>query len=164
VARKVRRIERFEFVSGEPAKALEYMGQLVEAQSGWINFLPGIVEDEERPQSPTGLAALFGFGAPGNVMCTWIPAAQDRRRLDAPKLGIMHPRGQRAAPDLQSLGVPIPVAWRIEQDHPRRGLVLCVPFDAPNASVLEWILRAGAALCYARLTGRWQAEVHLPVS
>jgi hypothetical protein len=163
VTRKIRCIERFEFVPSEPSRTLEYMAQLAGAKSGWINFLPGIANEEEVPPAPTGLAAFFGMGTPGNLICTWVPSGQDRRGLDPMRLGIMHSRGGRVAADLRSYGVPIPETWGIEQDHPRRGLVLRVPPDDPYALVLDWALRAGAVLCYVHLTGTWQAEVHLAI-
>ena len=111
---------------------------------------------------PTGLAAIFGGGNPGVTMCTWVAAGQDRRGRNPAKLGIMHACGREAAARLRSQDVTLPAGWLVEQDHPRRGLVVQVPAAASPEVVLDWALRAGKALCNVRLTGKWQAEVHFP--
>ncbi len=46
------------------------------------------------------------------------------------------------------------------QDHPRRGLVLAVPDDAPHAAIVEWLVEAGTALCPIPLSGWWRAAIH----
>ncbi len=138
------------------------MTQLATAKDGWINLLPAVVDDEEAPTTPGVLSAWFGVENPGVTMCTWIPAGQDRRGRDPTRLGIMHACGRLAIARLEAWNVSIPEGWHIEQDHPRRGLVLRVPPDAIQATVLDWALRAGGVLCNVRLTGKWQAEVHFP--
>ena len=37
------------------------MRQLSDARDGWINLLPAVVDDEDGPTMPTGLAAIFGL-------------------------------------------------------------------------------------------------------
>jgi hypothetical protein len=54
----------------------------------------------------------------------------------------------------------VPEGWKVTQDHPRRGLVAEVPADADNRTVVDWLLRAAAAVCQIPSTGRWQAAVH----
>ncbi len=138
------------------------MTQLAAARNGWINLLPGIVDDEEGPSMPTGLTALFGAGNPGVTMCTWVPAGSDRRGRDPTRLGIMHACGRGASDRLRARDIAIPEGWFVEQNHPRRGLVIRVPPGEPHEVVLDWTLRAGRALCNVRLTGTWEAEVHFP--
>jgi hypothetical protein len=157
-----RRIERFEFVPEESAMVVAAMDQLAGAKDGWINLLPAIVDDENAPTAPAGLLALFSNENPGVTMCTWVPAGEDRRGRAPTRLGIMHACGRLAMARLGSVNISVPAGWFVEQDHPRRGLVLRVPSDAPQASVLDWALRAGRALCNVRLTGKWQAEIHFP--
>jgi len=48
----------------------------------------------------------------------------------------------------------------VVQDHPKRGLAVQVPFDAPHADVVAWLLRAGEALARIPLPTRWQVAVH----
>jgi hypothetical protein len=160
VAAGSRRVERFEFTPEDAAMVVACMAQLAAARDGWINLLPAIVDDEDAPTMPTGLTALFGGTNPGVTMCSWVPGAQDRRQREPNRLGIMHACGRLAAQRLRSQEVPVPEGWFVEQDHPRRGLVLRVPAGEPPEKVLDWALRAGRALCNVRLTGKWQAEVH----
>ena len=157
-----RNIDRFEFVPDDSAMVVACMRQLSDAHDGWINLLPAVVDDEDGPTMPTGLAAIFGGGNPGVTMCTWVAAGQDRRGRNPAKLGIMHACGREAAARLRSQDVTLPAGWLVEQDHPRRGLVVQVPAAASPEVVLDWALRAGKALCNVRLTGKWQAEVHFP--
>ncbi len=48
------------------------------------------------------------------------------------------------------------------QDHPRRGLVVNLAAGADDGAVLSWLVEAASILSAVRLTGDWQAEVHLP--
>jgi hypothetical protein len=63
---------------------------------------------------------------------------------------------------LAEAGVPLPDGWVVRQDHNRRGLVVRALRDAPESEIIEWSVRAGAALCREEMTGEWQAVVYLP--
>jgi hypothetical protein len=158
-----RRVERFEFTPDEATRVIGYMDELALAGDGWINLLPGISgREEEEPIIPTGLAALFGSRQQPTTMCTWVAPTRSRRGLRPATIGILHPRGRRVVLQLASLDTPVPEGWRVTQDHVRRGLVVQPADGAPQASVLDWTLRAGAVLCAETLSGTWQASVHLP--
>jgi len=163
VARKVRQIERVEFSAEEPTQIVACMEQLADAGDGWINLLPKIPSDDERPTS-LGFLTLVGGGALGFTMCTWIPARHDDRRHKYSSLGVTHLTGRRAAAELRSSAVPIPATWFVEQDHRRRGLVLRVPPDEPHELVLAWALRAADALSPPRPDRTWRADIYLPAN
>ena len=113
---------------------------------GWVNLQPAVDDDDLPP--PTG--ALFGlFSARGPVVpfCTWHSGERSA--------GVQHGTGPKVASR-----VDIPVGWRILQDHPRRGLVVRVPSEVPDADVLRWLVGVGAALCPAPTGERWLAEIH----
>jgi hypothetical protein len=95
-------------------------------------------------------------------MITWIPGHADRRGAIGPKLGINHVSGHRAGATLVAADVPVPPAWTVEQDHPRRGLILRPPADEGNEQVMTWAMRAVAALSTPDRITSWRAEVHLP--
>ncbi|HUZ19542.1 MAG TPA: hypothetical protein VMU75_03105 [Acidimicrobiales bacterium] len=139
------------------------MTRLAGAGDGWINLIPKIADDDEKPTS-LGFFTMFGGGGSGVTMCTWVPGSPDQRGHNQPSLGITHVTGHRAAGELQALGVPIPKTWLVEQDHPRRGLVLRVPPDEPHEQVLAWALRAVGALSVPRPIRGWRAEIHLPAT
>jgi hypothetical protein len=152
-----------EFSVHELTQLVACMARLAGAEDGWINLIPRITDDDERPAS-LGFFALFGGGGIGVTMCTWIPGSQDHRGRIQASLGITHVTGQRAAARLDSLAVPIPETWLVEQDHPRRGLILRVPSDEPHEQVLVWALRAVGALSIPLRIRRWQADIYLPTT
>ena len=161
MARERRQIEQLKFgVDDDLTPVVAYMVQLSGAGDGWINLMPRITEDDERPTS-LGFLTLFGGGSIGITMCTWIPGSDGRRVRIEPSLGITQVTGRRAIFRLRSLGVPIPDAWRVEQDHPRRGLILRLPSDEAHDHVLVWALRAVSALSAPRLVRGWQADIYL---
>jgi len=163
VAPKQRQIERVDFAAGELAPVVAYMERLAAAGDGWINLVPRIADNDERPTS-LGFFALFSGGGSGAVMCTWIPGHHGRRGDVESSLGITHVTGRRAVAELRSLGVPVPATWRVEQDHPRRGLVVRIPVAESYDVVLNWASRAVAALCAPHPIWRWRADVHLPAA
>ncbi len=157
-----RSVEELEFRPPTTAAVLDWMRALSEAHDGWMNLLPGVPEDEVEPPSRGVFSALFGTAQPPVSMCTWMPAGGGRGGTGVQSVGILHPRGRRAAPQLAELGVPVPSGWRVRQDHSRRGLIVHPPAGASTPEVLDWMLRAGTALAVAPLTGTWQARVFLP--
>ncbi len=158
-----RPVEQFEFRPPTTAVVVDRMRVLSEAGDGWLNLLPGVPEEEAEPARSGVLSTLFGTARPPVSMCTWMPAASGRRGTGEQSIGILHPRGRRAAAQLAELGVPVPSSWRVSQDHARRGLIVHPLPGASPIEVLDWTLRAGAALAGVPLTGTWQARVFLPV-
>jgi hypothetical protein len=151
-----------EFNPDELTTIVASMARLSGAGDGWINLVPKMTEDDDRPTS-LGFLALFG-GSTGITMCTWIPAGDDKRARNQATLGISHMTGRRAVAELGSLAIPVPETWFVEQDHPRRGLILRVPSDEPHEPVLVWALRAVTALSAPRPVRRWRADIYLPAS
>lgn len=165
MARKLRGIEQIKFSPDELTRIVAWMTRLTAAEDGWINLVPRLSDDDddddERPTS-LGFFALLGGGAIGITMGTWIPPSHHPRRgLVWPSLGISQVTGRRAVAELNSLALPVPETWRIEQDHPRRGLILRLPPGEAPEKVLAWALRA-VALCTYRPIATWRADVHLP--
>jgi hypothetical protein len=151
------------FNANDLTRIVTGMARLSGAGDGWINLIPSIAENDERPTS-LGFFTLLGGGSIGVTMCTWIPGGHDRRGPTRPSLGITHVTARRAVAQLQSLAVPVPETWVVEQDHPRRGLVLRLPSDEPYEQVLVWALRAVGALSAPRPTRGWQADIYLPAA
>lgn len=157
-------MEQFEFRPPTTTDVLEQMRVLSDAHEGWINLLPGVPE-EATELPPRGIfSAIFVGAQPPVTMCTWMPAGGVRGAAAEQSIGILHPRGRYAARQLGELGVPVPPGWRVSQDHARRGLILHPAPAASAADVLDWTIRAGAALAVVPLTGMWQARVYLPLA
>jgi len=161
MTRKLRQIERVEFSVDGLTQIVACMARLADAGDGWINLIPKIGDDYEGPTSLRFLT-LVGAGASGVTMCTWIPASHDRHGRSQASLGITHVTGRRALPELHSPAAPIPERWLVEQDHPRRGLILRVPADEPHEQVLMWALRAVGTLSTPRDIRRWRADIYNP--
>jgi hypothetical protein len=163
VSRALRQIERINLDADDVSPVVVWMSRLTDAGDGWINLVPRTPEGNERPTA-LGFFALFSGGGSGTTMCTWIPATPSRRGPSGPSLGITHVAGRRVAAELGPLGMAIPETWSVEQDHPRRGLILRLPSDEDDGRVLEWALRAADALGGPEPIGRWRADIHLPLA
>jgi hypothetical protein len=161
VVRKPREVKRIDFSVDELTTVIASMEGLAVAGDGWINLLPKINDDDERPP-PLGFYALFSGGGTSVTVCTWVPANREHRGRNQPSIGITHATGRRVVAQLGSLGLPVPATWFVEQDHPRRGLVIRVPADAPNEEVLTWVLRATEVLRAAGPIRGWWADIYLP--
>jgi hypothetical protein len=163
VAGTLRQIEQVEFRVDELTRIVASMGRLATAGDGWINLIPSLSDNDKR-STALGFFALFGGGGIGVTMATWIPGSHHPRGDIEPSLGISHVTGRRALGELQSRGVAVPESWRLEQDHPRRGLILRVPADEPHEQVLVWALGAVGVLSAPRPIEGWRADIYLPAT
>jgi hypothetical protein len=143
------------------SRVVAYMARLTIAGDGWINLIPWVGDGEER--TSLGFFTLLSGGGSGVTMCTWVPQGRDRRGPVLASLGITHVTARRAAAALRSAGCAVPETWLVEQDHPRRGLVLRLPSGEDHEQVLGWALRAVGALGTPGPVTGWQADVHLPL-
>ncbi|MDQ1396017.1 MAG: hypothetical protein QOG64_1276 [Acidimicrobiaceae bacterium] len=135
------------------------MGDLAADGSGWINFEPA-VDEADLPPADTGLFSFLSARGPQVPLCTWSPPERRGRSHPFVSLGIQHPVGGRVAPLLASVGIEVDPRWRVLQDVPKKGLVVAVPVDDDHDVILEWLLRAGAALCPADFGDRWTAAIY----
>lgn len=156
-----RQTKTIEFTPPDIAGVGGELAALREAGDGWINLLPGIVDDADV-EPPGGLFAFLGTRQPPVTMATVMPARKERRDVEGMSVGLMHPTGGRSVARLAEAGVALPDGWVVRQDHPRRGLVLRTSPEAAPEDVVTWCVQAGAALCMVETTGRWQAVVYLP--
>jgi len=154
--------EYVEFEPDAPTNVLARMADLASDRSGrsaWINFHPKAYETADPPQQ-SSLFGIFSASGPAVPICTWMPGKQRSDRAEPVSIGVQHAAGPRAVARLGSFGIEVPSAWRVRQDHPRRGLVVMVPADEDHGTTLGWLLRAGAALSAVPLTGTWQAAIY----
>jgi hypothetical protein len=157
-----RRTKTIEFTPPAVTAVADALRMLRDACSGWINLLPGIDEDAADVHPRAGLFAFFGNQAAPVTMTTVMPPRRERRDTEGLTVGIMHPTGGKAVARLAEAGVTLPDGWTVRQDHARRGLLVRTPVAVGEDDVVDWCVRAGAALCRAEMTGEWQAVVYLP--
>jgi hypothetical protein len=163
VPRSRRDVDTFEFTPPSFGRVAGYLHHLTEAGKGWINLLPGVDADQhERQILSPGFFALFSNRQPPVTMCTLMPASPTKRATHGVTIGLLHPTGSKAVARLADSGVALPPGWLVRQDHARRGLVLQCSHGAPENEIIDWALRAGAALCREEMSGQWQAVVYLP--
>jgi hypothetical protein len=157
-----RRNKTIEFTPPDVTAVADQLRSLRAAGSGWINLMPGIDEEASDVHPRAGLFAFFGNNAAPVTMTTLMPPKKERRDAEGLTVGIMHPTGGKAVARLAEAGVVVPDGWVVRQDHARRGLLVQTPVAVEEPDVLDWSVRAGAALCRAEMTGRWRAVVYLP--
>jgi hypothetical protein len=162
LAHKQRQIERVDFRADDGAAIAARMAHLAGAGDGWINFRPKLNDRDQAP-TPLRFMTLFSGGGTGVTMCTWIPGSHDRGEPNPARLGISHLVGRRVARGLATLDLAVPASWFVEQDHPRRGLVVRIPYDEPNEQVLDWAIRVVRALSAPPTPDAWRADVYLPI-
>ncbi len=139
------------------------MDEMARAHDGWINLNPQ-VRPEDEPPPRAGLSTLLLAGPVHDVpVCTWVAGKPTRQGVQPDSIGVQHAAGARVIGRLASSGLALPEGWRLVQDHPRRGLVVTPAPGADHSAVLAWLLEAGMVLSVVRLTGVWQADVHLPL-
>jgi hypothetical protein len=156
------RTELIEFRVEDTSAVSDVMDTLGAAHDGWVNLHPH-VRPEDEPPPRTGLGTLLLAGAVHDVpVCTWVAGKLTRHGPQPDSVGVQHAGGTRVLTRLASAGLGLPDGWRLVQDHPRRGLVVAPSPAAPHTGVLTWLLEVGMALSVVRLTGEWQAQVHLP--
>ncbi len=137
---------RFEAVDTAAAEAVvdTVLGPgRVESGERWANLSLEI--DPDRYEEDNVLFSVVAARGPSAPLAT-ITAATGGKRPQAAAVGIQHRAGTKALEQLNEAGVHQPEIWRLVQDHPRRGLVMAVPADAPIAEVTRWLLEAMAVL------------------
>jgi hypothetical protein len=142
-----------EFRAGEVDEVVATMADLADG-GGWLVLQPAFdAEDAPRRVPSAGLFSSKPMAiAP---VCTWVPGERTRNGVEHVAIGIEHAGRQQVAHV-----VDVPEGWVVQQDNPRRGLVIAVPPAAPHADVLRWLLAAGAALTVVPLNGDWRALVY----
>jgi hypothetical protein len=152
-----------EFVAHDDPELLAAMAQIQATATGWINVEPIIEEDDQPP--PPGPFAFLGGSTHQVPVITWMPGKRAPDGSGKPTtVGLQHAAGTHVVWTLRDLGQPLPDGWRVSQDHPRRGLVATVPAGADNRAVIDWLLRAAAAVCAVPATGRWRASIHVGIA
>jgi hypothetical protein len=116
------------------------------ADAVFINISPGVDAHEVPPRS--ALAHVLGNRGPTVPLGTWTPG----------EIGVQHMAGTRVTRFLADRGCPVPEAWYVADESPKRGLVLKT-YDAPPAETLRWLVEACRRLCPLETPLPWQAVV-----
>ncbi len=151
-------VEILEFEPGEEQVVADVMVTLADG-SGWLTIDPALDERFPPPTQSTFGRLVSGRG-PAVPRANWVPADFSRRRPEPVSVGILHATGAGAVAHLAEKDVVVPGRWKVAADHSKRGLVLFVPIDIPNISVIEWTCRATRALTRVPLETGWRVAIH----
>lgn len=153
-------VEQLVFPGADLADVLARMDELAATADGthWINLGPAVDEGDVPTGSP--MFAIFSARGPIIPVATWIPGYRTTKGYVHTSVGIMHPTGRSAIDRLATRGAPAPSDWVIEQDHPKRGLILRVPPATSVREVLAAMLRMTATLTPFPFDDEWLATIH----
>lgn len=91
------------------------------SHGGWVNFIPGLLEDLEEFLPREGpFSALFGRPVRPFAEVSVVPAKMV-------EIGVSHGAGRLGAAGLVDRGLVLEPGWKLTQDHARRGLVVEAP-------------------------------------
>jgi hypothetical protein len=122
--------------------------------SGWLVLQPAF-DAEDAPKRVPSAGMFTGKSLAIAPVCTWVPGERTRNGIEHVAIGIEHAGRRKVAPD-----VDVPDGWVVQQDNPRRGLVVAVPPAVRHAEVVRWLLSAADALTVVPLNGEWRALVY----
>ena len=122
--------------------------------SGWLVLQPAF-DAEDAPRRLPSAGMFTGKALAIAPVCTWVPGERTRNGIEHVALGVEHAARRKVADR-----VDVPEGWVVQQDNPRRGLVVAVPPAAPHREVLTWLLDAAGTLTVVPLNGEWRALVY----
>lgn len=142
----------------DPSPLAAQMDRLAASGRGWINVTPEIPEDVEVPPTP-GVLAVFSKRGPVVPLGTWTASNLTRHGAEPSEVGVQHGAADRVKARLVGTPGEIPSAWRVVQDHPRRGLVARPARDASHVDVARWLLGVLGELCIPPRTSNFLVSV-----
>jgi hypothetical protein len=151
-----------EFRVEDHSAVVAAMNQITTAHDGWVNLHPQ-VRPEDEPPARSGLTTLLAGPVHDVPVCTWVAGKLTNHGVQRDSVGVQHAAGARVLGRLATAGLTLPEGWALVQDHARRGLVVAPSPGTDDGAILDWLLEAGTILSAVRLSGEWQAEVHLPL-
>jgi len=105
------------FAAGDEEAIARFISDAME-NGGWVNFAPGRLEDLEEFLPREGpFSSLFGRPVRPFAEVSVVPG----KTL---AVGVTHGAGRLGTSGLAERGLKLAEAWKLTQDHTRRGLVL----------------------------------------
>ena len=142
-----------EFRLGELDEVVATMTELGDG-SGWLVLQPAF-DAEDAPRRVPSAGMFTGKPLAIAPVCTWVPGERTRNGIEHVALGVEHAARRKVADR-----VDVPEGWVVQQDNPRRGLVVAVPPAAPHREVLTWLRDAAGTLTVVPLNGEWSSLVY----
>ncbi len=106
----------------------------------WVNIEPDVDKDNIH----TGSIFWKAFSSRGPMIpkFTWVSASTSRGNYQPAQVGLAHPVGNAVLNRLEDFKIEIPEQWILQQDHPKRGLVIELPKDYDAKKIVEFALAA----------------------
>lgn len=147
----------------DPADVDELVAVIEQQQRsgrGWVNLRPDFGDNTPPAPKPS----WFSGRGPILPLVSFVPGKTTRDTTHdgttrPTMLGLEHGAGPKAVPKLREAGLAPDPAWRLRQDHGRRGIVVEVPSTSPTEPLLRWALAAAGVLCTLHLPSSWTVEL-----
>tara|TARA_B100001250_G_scaffold360629_1_gene338208 strand:+ start:73 stop:552 length:480 start_codon:yes stop_codon:yes gene_type:complete len=106
----------------------------------WVNIEPDV--DEQNIHTGSIFWRAFSSRGPMIPKFTWVSASTSRGNYQPAQVGLTHPTGNAVLGRLNDFKIETPKQWILQQDHPKRGLVIQLPDDYDAKNVIEFALSA----------------------
>ena len=149
----------FEFTDQNYDKVIALLGgnHQVNQQNYWVNIEPAVEEDQVH--SGSVFWKMFSSRGPVIPKFTWVPSYEKKQQILPAQIGITHPVGTKAVQRLREFEVRIPSEWIVEQDHPKRGIVLSLPSSYSDEEVINLAVGSLRVLSPFDFYGKFLASV-----
>tara|TARA_B100000700_G_C14791800_1_gene736242 strand:- start:35 stop:511 length:477 start_codon:yes stop_codon:yes gene_type:complete len=129
----------------------------INEQNYWVNIEPSVKEDQVHSSSV--FWKMFSSRGPIIPKFTWVPSYERKQQIIPTQIGITHPVGTKAVQRLREFEVKIPSEWTVEQDHPKRGIVLSLPSYYSDEEVINLAVGSLRVLSPFDFYGKFLASV-----
>ena len=129
----------------------------VNQQNYWVNIEPAVEEDQVHSSSV--FWKMFSSRGPIIPKFTWVPSYEKKQQIMPTQIGITHPVGTKAVHRLKEFEIEIPSEWTVEQDHPKRGIVLSLPSAYSDEEVINLAVGSLRVLSPFDFYGKFSASV-----
>jgi hypothetical protein len=127
--------------------------------SYWVNIEPDVEEGEVHTGSL--FWKMFSSRGPMVPKFTWVPSSIKKQQQVQAQIGITHPVGASAIKRLRDFQIEIPSKWHVQQDHPKRGIVISLPDGYEEEEVVLLAIRALRALSPFDFSKEYRASIPL---
>ena len=129
----------------------------VNEQNFWLHVEPFIEEGQVHTSSI--FWRMFSSRGPIVPKFTWVPSYERKEQMMPAQIGITHPVGTDAVNRLKDFDIEIPKSWMLNQDHPKRGIVISLPEVYSEHEVVDFAVRSLEVLSPFKFDGNYVASV-----
>ena len=129
----------------------------VNGQNFWVHIEPAV--EEGQVHSSSIFWRMFSSRGPVVPKFTWVPSYDRKEQTVPAQVGLTHPVGTQAVKRLREFNVHIPTSWTLNQDHPKRGIVISLPEAYSQDEVVQFAVSSLQILSPFEFDGNFVASV-----